>query len=371
MSGSAWTTLIDYQAFTNDSIYQADIHTALAANLGPNFSLMPSEQAGWEANDDQAYWVYAVLAAMEYEFPALECKKLPSSTTVDDCANSWQAVAVNAFDQFVARWKKDSSTCGGGLKWQYNPDNNGYDYKNSVSNGGFFQTAARLARYTGDRKYADWANRVWDWSRHVGFISPELNIFDGAGDAENANCSAVNPDQWTYNMATYMHGAAHMYAYSKQRGVDGPWEARVKGMVQTAERTFFGPEPHSPGVMYEQRCEKSGSCTTDQTSFKASLARWMAKTAMLVPSVRPKILGLLETTAKGAAASCSGQGKNACGMKWYTNNFDGQADFGTQLSALEAVQSLLVTKAPPLASLASQSPPQEKCTSRSTSAASS
>lgn len=46
----------------------------------------------------------------------------------------------------VARW--DNTTCDGGLHWQIYPSNpNGLDY-NSVSNGGFFQVSARLARAT-------------------------------------------------------------------------------------------------------------------------------------------------------------------------------------------------------------------------------
>ncbi|KAI4860910.1 glycoside hydrolase family 76 protein [Hypoxylon rubiginosum] len=345
LSGSAWNGLMDYTVYTGDKTYQADILSAISKNLGPNYDFAPSEQASWEANDDQVYWVYNALTAMEYGFQALPCET-SETNTVGECANSWLAIGTHAFEDFVARWKKDSATCAGGLKWQYTASANGYYYKNSVSNGGFFQTAARLARYTGNETYGDWATKIWDWSAGVKFVSDDFHVFDGAGDENGANCSGVNQDQWSYNIASYIHGAAHMYAYTKGSSA---WESRVQGLVDAAQKTFFGPTAAAAGVMYEQKCELSSSCDVDQTSFKASLSRWLGKTAVLVPSVRPSILALLEASAGGAASSCSGHGNSTCGMKWYTNGFDGQSDLGVELSALEIIQSLLATSAPDFA----------------------
>jgi mannan endo-1,6-alpha-mannosidase len=308
--------------------------------------MVPPEQANWEANDDQVYWVYAALTAMEYKFPSLTCVA-PSS----NCVNSWENVATNAFQDFVSRWQSDSQTCNGGLKWQYRSQVAGYNYKNTVSNGGFFQTAARLARYTGNSTYADWATKIWDWTMGTGLMSSDYHIYDGAGDQDGANCTTVNRLEWTYNMGAYLHGAAHMYAYNQTNGQPGgpDWEARVHGLLQTAQSTFFGPASNATGIMYERNCELTATCSVDQTSFKASLAQWMSKTAVLVPSVADDVNALLASTAQGAAASCSGLGNNTCGSKWYTNEWDGQVAFGVQLSALEAVQSLLVGNAPPLA----------------------
>ncbi|KAI2623991.1 glycoside hydrolase family 76 protein [Hypomontagnella submonticulosa] len=342
LSGSAWNGLMDYTVYTGDTTYQADILSALAKNLGPNYDFVPPEQKDWEANDDQVYWVYNALTALEYDFEALPCKK----KNADECVNSWLAIGTNAFEDFVIRWNKDSTTCGGGLKWQYIESANGYYYKNSVSNAGFFQTAARLARYTGNQTFADWATRVWDWSTSVGFVSTDFHVFDGAGDDKDANCSAVNHDEWSYNIASFIHGAAHMYAFSNGSST---WESRVHGLVNATQSTFFGPEPNAAGVMYEQKCERASACNVDQTSFKASLSRWLGKTAVLVPSLKSTIMPLLEATALGAASSCSGHDNSTCGFKWYTGSFDGQSDLGVELSALEAIQSLLVLSAPKLA----------------------
>ena len=57
--------------------------------------------------------------------------------------------------------------------------NAGYDYKNSISNGGFFQIAARLARFTGNASYVEWAEKIWDWTEGIGLMSNTYDIFDG------------------------------------------------------------------------------------------------------------------------------------------------------------------------------------------------
>ncbi|KAI8623750.1 glycoside hydrolase family 76 protein [Xylariaceae sp. FL1651] len=331
LSGSGWNGLMDYTVYTKDTTYKADLLSALAKNVGPKYDFVPPAQSGWEANDDQAYWLYNALTAMEYGFDTL-----PG-------APSWDAIATNTFNLFVSRWAIDSGTCNGGLKWQYNPEANGWTYKNSVTNGAFFQTAARLARYTGNQTFADWAVKIWDWSTGVGLVSADYHVYDGTSDDSGANCSAVNHDEWSYNIATYLHGAAHMYNFTK----DPVWEERVHGFVNTTSTTFFTPA--KTGVMFEQKCEPSHACTTDQTSFKASLSRWLGKTAVLVPSATETIMALLEQSAQGAAKSCVGNGNSTCGMSWTGDGFDGQSDFGVELSALETIQSLLVFEAPPFA----------------------
>ncbi|KAI0017957.1 glycoside hydrolase family 76 protein [Xylariomycetidae sp. FL0641] len=356
LSGSGWNGLLDYTILTNDTKYTSDLMAALADNLGPNFDFVPPAQANWEANDDQVYWVYNALTAMEQKFPTLPCQASPNgntSTTVTNssrCANDWEAISMHAFEDFATRWALDATTCNGGLKWQYTPANNGWTYKNAVTNGGFFQTAARLARHTRNATYAAWAERVWDWSAGVGLVDAGFRVRDGAGDADGANCSQVNPAQYSYNAAAYLHGAAHLYAYYHQTSnsnnsssSQGVWESRVRGLLDAAKQDFFTGD----GVMYEL-CERDTSCTTDQTSFKASLARWMASTAVLVPSTREDIAALLRTSARGAALGCGeGRGGNAtCGMQWTTGGFDGQADFGTQVSALAVVLALMALKAP-------------------------
>lgn len=356
-SGAGWTGVLDYTVYTKDETYKQALLEALAQNVGANYDFAPAEQENWSANDDQMYWVYAALAAFEYGFDGIEPCVNEGRGAYGTCANSWLSVAVNAFETWVARWKADAATCGGGLKWQHRTAAAGYYYKNSVTNGGFFQSAARLARYTNNDTFAVWADQIYDWSTTIGLIGSEFNVYDGVSDEGTDNCTVINKDQWSYNVATYLHGAANMFAYTRNQGLSERqelWLQRVQGFLGAANTTFFSPPSgNATGVMYEQICEADSSCSTDQTTFKSSLARWLGKTAVLVPSEAEAIFSLLTTSAAAAAGSCTGTGNaTECGMKWWTGGFDGLNDFGSQLSALEMVQSLLVTSAPGHATLA-------------------
>jgi mannan endo-1,6-alpha-mannosidase len=121
----------------------------------------------------------------------------------------WLALAQAVFNTQAARW--DTSSCGGGLRWQIFTFNNGYNYKNSIANGCFFNIAARLAAYTGNQTYADWAVKTWDWMNAIGLMDAQYNVYDGSSDT--TNCTSINKVQWTYNTGIYMHGAAVMYNF--------------------------------------------------------------------------------------------------------------------------------------------------------------
>lgn len=97
------------------------------------------------------------------------------------------------------------------LRWQVYPYLTGYNYKNSIANGCFFNIAARLARYTDNSTYYDHAVTTWDWIRSVGFIDANYNVYDG-GHIEY-NCTDINKVQFSYNIAVWLLGAANMYNY--------------------------------------------------------------------------------------------------------------------------------------------------------------
>src|SRR5579862_4316870 len=84
----------------------------------------------------------------------------------------WLALAQGVFNSQALRW--DTQTCGGGLRWQIFPFNNGYDYKNSISNGCLFHLASRLARYTGNSTYMTYAQRSYDWMTSIGNPPSEI-----------------------------------------------------------------------------------------------------------------------------------------------------------------------------------------------------
>src|ERR1700753_223684 len=89
---------------------------------------------------------------------------------------SWLSLAQAVFNRQAGRW--DPIHCGGGLRWQFQFTNPGWMDKNSISNGCFFQLAARLARYTKNETYTQWANQVFDWMDSSPLISKQWEVFD-------------------------------------------------------------------------------------------------------------------------------------------------------------------------------------------------
>jgi mannan endo-1,6-alpha-mannosidase len=147
------------------------------------------------------FWAFAAMSAAELKFPN------PPSNDFQ-----WLALAQSVFNQQAGRWEEE--TCNGGLRWQIYWWNKGYNYKNSISNGGFFQLSARLARYTGNQTYADWADRIWDWMASTPVMpetATQIQVNDGTD--LNKNCSDANHLQFTYNYGTMIAGAAYMYNF--------------------------------------------------------------------------------------------------------------------------------------------------------------
>ena len=84
--------------------------------------------------------------------------------------------------------------------------------KNSVSNAGLFQLSARLARYTDNQTYADWAQKIWDWSAGSPLLNNKTwNVADSTTIEDN--CKSQGNDQWSYNYGLFLGGAAYMYAW--------------------------------------------------------------------------------------------------------------------------------------------------------------
>jgi mannan endo-1,6-alpha-mannosidase len=178
----------------------------------------------------------------------------------------------------------------------------------------------------------------------VGFIDDTTySIIDGAGDNNGQNCTVFSTQQWTYNNAIFLYGTAVLYTIDNSSNSTSVWLDRTQGLLAHATTQFFSPYANSTGVMYESQCEESESCDNDQFSFKAYLARWMAATVALVPSLRGQILALLTPSAEAAALACSGGSDGTeCGTKWYVGGYDGVTGVGQEMSALEVVLGLLV-----------------------------
>ena len=145
------------------------------------------------------FWGLAAMTAAEIKFP--------------DVSNgfSWLSLAQGVFNSQKGRW--DTTMCDGGLTWQmFQYQGSGYTMKNAISNGGFFQLAARLARYTENKEYATWATKVWDWSVNSPLVNNKTWVVQDSTEGTNGCKDGANIP-WTYNYGTYLMGAASMYNY--------------------------------------------------------------------------------------------------------------------------------------------------------------
>lgn len=324
--GAMWGTLIDYWKLTGDSTYNDLITQAMLWQVGPDKDYMPPNVTASLGNDDQGFWGMSAMLAAENNFP----DPPPDQP-------QWLALAQAVFHTQASPDRHDD-TCNGGLRWQIPWSNNGYNYKNSIANGCFFNLGARLARYTGNTTYADWAEKTWDWMVSVGFLDEKYNIYDG-GHVEH-NCTDINKAQFSYNNGVFLLGAAYMYNYT-----DGSqlWRDRLDKLVDATLATFF-PD----NIAFEPACEEHMSCTTDMLSFKGYVHRWMATATQVAPFIAPKVLPVLDTSAAAAIQTCTG-GTNGrtCGFKWNKKAFDGSVGAGQQMNVLGAVSSLLIGQSRP------------------------
>ncbi|KAI6376743.1 hypothetical protein MCOR25_002707 [Pyricularia grisea] len=290
---------------------------------------MNKAHEGQMGNDDLGFWGFAVMSAAERNLP-----QPPSSVP------SWLKMSENIHASLASRW--DNSTCGGGLLWQIFASNpNGLNYKNSVSNGAFFQLSARLARATGNQSYADWANKIFDWSTGVGFIDQNFHVFDGADKRED--CKKVNNVSFTYTNGIYMYGAAVMANLTS----DSKWVDRTSKFVE-ASKAYFGPTSSTPDILYEPACEPGGTCNVDMKSHKGQLARFMWASTLMQPVIRSAVETLLLPSAQAAASTCTG-GTNStqCSHRWWTGAYDNDTGLGQEMCALETIQGVLSSAAAP------------------------
>lgn len=146
------------------------------------------------------FWGLAAMTAAELAF-----QNDPSPDSF-----SWLSLAQGVFNTQVERW--ETTTCGGGLRWQIWEWESGYTLKNAISNGGLFQLSARLARYTNNATYAEWAEKIWNWSTSTPLVDTETWEIGDSVDMSN-NCTVVDSTRWSYNYGTYLSGAAFMYNY--------------------------------------------------------------------------------------------------------------------------------------------------------------
>ncbi|KAK7430385.1 mannan endo-1 [Neonectria magnoliae] len=328
-AGAMFGALIDYWWITDDDSYNNITSEAILHQVGEDEDFMPTNQTRTEGNDDQGFWAMAAMAAAERKFP-----------DPPDDEPQWLALAQAVFNEYASRW--DTEHCGGGMRWQIFTFNSGFSYKNTISNGCFFNIAARLARYTGNDTYADWATKIWKWESGAGLITDAYKVYDGVTIGDT-NCSSIDTAQWSYNAGIFLHGASVMYNLTES----STWKTRMDGMLSEIVTLFVKSD-----VIFEHFCEQTDQCNQDQQSFKGYLGRWLAATSQMAPYTYETIHPLLVSTAKAAVAVCTGTDSGfkghagtACGFSWLTTTYDGLVGVGSQMNALSMVMYTLVKKA--------------------------
>lgn len=318
-AGAMFGSLINYWQYTGDTTYNQVTSQAIEFQRGADDNFNPANQSRSMGVDDQCFWAFTAMDAVEANFPA-----------AGGNVPSWLSMAQAVYNFQLDLW--DPDTCGGGFRWQVFSINAGYNLKNAVSNGGNFQLAARLAYVTGNSSYADWADKVYDWMAQSKLMQQDaqsgiLYIWDNTDS--NNNCTDQTNYVWTYNYGIMLGGAAYMYNYTNGSDV---WLNRVNEILNSTYSLFF-PAEYGGNIMSELQCESTLVCNEDQKSFKAYLARWMAVTALLVPSTAATIVPKLAASAQGAAAQCvGGSTGQECGLQWYTTTWDGTSGVGQQVS---------------------------------------
>lgn len=79
-----------------------------------------------------------------------------------------------------------------------------------MTTGYLFNLGARLARFTGNATYADWANKAWDFMQSSGRIEKDYWINYGHVNA-GTNCSDISHYEFGQTTALFAMGAAALY----------------------------------------------------------------------------------------------------------------------------------------------------------------
>lgn len=318
-AGRMFDALIQYWNLTGDSQYNKIVTQALLFQSGDE-DFMPLNQTKQLGNDDQSTWALAALSAAEAQ--------LPDGTESSD--PTWLTLAQNVFDQQVARW--DTSSCDGGLRWQIFTFNVGYEYKNTFSNGQFFELASRLASFTGNSTYVEWASKVYEWSTEIGFVDEDWNVYDGARATDN--CTSVSKLQFSATAGAYISGSAHLYN-STTGSTQEKWKKALDGFLTRSIDVFF-PD----GVVTEPSCETQNTCSNEMKAYKGVLGHKLIDIIQVAPYTSAKITPLITSSAEAAAKAC---GDDGCSFYWDGTSASGSG-VNEQLSALTYVQGLLVGK---------------------------
>ncbi|KAL4911907.1 glycoside hydrolase [Aspergillus aurantiobrunneus] len=253
--GSAlFISLIVYWFYTGDDHYNNLITKDMQHQAG-DCNYMPDNFSTYLGNNDQFFWGTPAMLAAKYKFP-------------------------EADDGYLY----------------------GYNLKNSISNGGFFQLAACLSLYTKNNIYATWAEKTWDRSVLSPLINNKTwNMADSVTTEDKYSTQVDN--QWSYNYSVYLTGAAYMYNYII-------WKTAVNSLLDKLLQQFFPEDMGGEDIFTEFLCKPKALCNFNKILFKGIILYWLTLVALIVPETYNRIYPKLQTSAQAAAMACSGDNNN-------------------------------------------------------------
>ncbi|KAK4153153.1 glycoside hydrolase [Chaetomidium leptoderma] len=339
-----WSTMLDYWRYTGDETYNTVALEGLVHQNGPDLQhpFMPPNWTASMGNDDHGFWGLSAMSAAELEFP-----NAPGGEP------SWIELAQRVFGALEARYDMTQNTCDGGLRWQVPPTNNGYNIKNTLSNAVFLNLGARLARYTGNQTYAEWADKTWDWLSTVGLIKKYSNFISIHDSISVENCTDINEVRWSVNTGVLLEGAAYMY--NQTTGDEqATWRTRIQNITVADLASSFPFTRSDQRILVEYNCETGfhQTCNPGIHFYKGIYLRALANTAQLAPFTRDDIARRFRDSAEAAVQVCNGgPSGRACAYKWNmdanwekraVNNDEGPGGAPEEMNALSVLLGLLV-----------------------------
>ncbi|PVI02808.1 glycoside hydrolase family 76 protein [Periconia macrospinosa] len=357
-AGAIWGSLLEYGHLTGDTQYNSLVSQAIIHQLGNDNAFMSPNQTRTLGNEDQSSWALTALTAAEVGLPVPQGQ-----------SGQWIDFASNVFNTQVERW--DPQACSGGLRWQIFSLNMGYDYMDAGSASNFFLLSARLARFTGNKTYTEWAGKAYQWAEDHKFID-KFQVYGGASVKDN--CSKVEKAQWSMDHAVFTEGAAVMYNLTngaeKWKNIVAGFANSTQTFINSTTKTLYEPtceirtcsaadDVNIDNVLSRIACMNAGRCSVEQRAYKGVAIRSYYHTMRYAPFSAEKLQSVASSSAKGAKRSCYGLLDNDsdifCGFSWAEAPITDvviniQDDIGEMHNALSAIQGLLWPQAKALAS---------------------
>ncbi|MFF9479589.1 glycoside hydrolase family 76 protein [Streptomyces sp. NPDC014733] len=296
-SANALTAVIDTMRRTGDRSFAHAVHETYDKNKdrtdGGNQGQFRNEYL-----DDTGWWGLAWIKAYD----------LTGDARYLDTARA-------DADHMAGYW---TGTCGGGVQWKTDTA-----YKNAVTNELYIALNAALHNRTpGDTRFADRANRGWNWLHNSGMINANHLVNDGL----DGSCRNNGQPTWTYNQGVILGGLAELH-----KATGDPQLLRAARELADAST---GSRALNPGGILREPGE-SDSCTGDGPSFKGAYVRGLG--ALNRELDGHPYDGYLKTQADTAYAK-DRNARDQYGPHWNGDRGDGPGH-GCQHSALDLLNA--------------------------------